>query len=638
MAVKADFEDLAREVVAAFGGADNIRGVVHCATRLRFALIDAARADVKAAESAPGVLTVVTAGGQHQVVVGNDVPFAYEAVVALPGMQGKGGKESSTAEPAPKEKKNPLDAFVDIISAIFTPVLWALAGIALGKAGLSMVAQFGWLSPESTEYIVFNAAVDGLFTFLPLFLAVTAARRFRANEFIAMAVVAPLLHPDLVALMGGEEALRFFGLPLTSMSYASSVIPAIVSVWALSYVQRGLEKVLPSALRNFMVPLLCVIVMVPLVLLTIGPLTMLLANGISSGLLAIYQAMPWLAGALLGGFWQVLVIFGLHWGLVPVMLNDLATVGYSTIMAPLMPAVLAQCGAVLAVAIRTRNAKRRKLASPAAVSGFLAGVTEPIIYGVNLPLKVPFIIGCVSGAIGGAIVGIGGNAQDAFVFPSLLAFSASFTVGSIYTQVFASGLAILLAFIGTFVMLPSIERKEEAEAAAAEAAAGEAAAEVAGAASISGTVPVLLPVAGEVIPLAEVADPAFSSGAMGTGTAVLPTSNEFFAPVSGKVVAAPASGHAYGIRTEEGAEILVHIGIDTVKLKGEHFAPQVRKGDTVTRGQLLGTADVAAITAAGFDTTTILVVTNPAKFAAVRVPEHTGAPAVRGEAGFMITL
>ena len=163
--------------------------------------------------------------------------------------------------------------------------------------------------------------------------------------------------------------------------------------------------------------------------------------------------MPWLAGALLGGFWQVLVIFGLHWGLVPVMLNDIATIGYSTIMAPLMPAVLAQCGAVLAVAIRTRNAKRRKLASPAAVSGFLAGVTEPIIYGVNLPLKVPFIIGCVSGAIGGAIVGVGGNAQDAFVFPSLLAFSASFTIGSIYTQVFASGLAILLAFVGTFVML-----------------------------------------------------------------------------------------------------------------------------------------------------------------------------------------
>ncbi|WJZ03449.1 beta-glucoside-specific PTS transporter subunit IIABC [Corynebacterium freiburgense] len=632
MATTIDFQLLAREVVNALGGAENIRSVVHCATRLRFALADSSRADLKKVQAVPGVLTVVYAGGQHQVVVGNDVPLAYNAVVALPGMGSKGGKE--TEAPASKSgKKNPLDAFVDIISSIFTPVLWALAGIALGKAFLSMSVQFGLLNQETTEYVVLNAAVDGLFTFLPLFLAVTAARRFRANEFIAMAVVAPLLHPDLVTLMSSKESLSFLGLPLTPMSYASSVIPAIASVWALSYLQRGLEKILPSALRNFMVPVLCVVIMVPLVLLTIGPLTMLLANAISQGLLAVFQAAPWLAGAILGGFWQVLVIFGLHWGLVPVMLNDIATVGYSTIMAPLLPAVLAQCAAVLAVAIRTKDAKRRKLAAPAAFSGFFAGVTEPIIYGVNLPLKVPFIIGCVSGAIGGAIVGIGGNAQDAFVFPSLLAFSASMTVGSVYTQIFASGLSIALAFIGTFIALPSVERKE---ALAAENQTELS--DMAQAIETGGTVPVLLPVEGIVIPLEQVADPVFSGGTMGIGTAIQPSSNEFVAPVSGKVVSAPKSGHAFGIRTADGIEVLVHIGIDTVKLKGEHFSPQVHQGDEVTQGQPLATADLQAITEAGFDTTTILVVTNAAKFAAVRVPEPSGASAIRGEAGLLITL
>ncbi|MDO5076181.1 beta-glucoside-specific PTS transporter subunit IIABC [Corynebacterium sp.] len=639
MAVKADFEDLAREVVAAFGGAENICSVVHCATRLRFVLADSARADVKAAQSAPGVLTVVTAGGQHQVVVGNDVPFAYEAVVALPGMQGKGGKESSAAESASKEKKNPLDGFVDIISAIFTPVLWPLAGIALGKACLSMASQFGWLAQESTEYVVFNAAVDGLFTFLPIFLAVTAARKFRANEFVAMAVVAPFLHPGLVALLDSGEPLHFFGLPLTPMSYASSVIPAIVSVWALSYVQRWLERVLPSALRNFLVPVLCVVIMVPLVLLTIGPATMLLANAISGGLLAVYGFAPWLAGGVLGGLWQVLVIFGLHWGLVPVMLNDYATVGYSMIAAPLMPSVLAQCAAVLAVAVRSRDAKRRKLAAPAAFSGFFAGVTEPIIYGVNLPLKVPFIVGCVAGAIGGVIVGVGGNAQDAFVFPSLLAFSAALTVGSVYTQIFACGLAIVLAFVGTFVLLPNVERKEAAllEAPVEPVEPAEPASVASAVDQPSGTIPVLLPVAGKVVALSEVPDPVFAGGAMGVGTAVVPSEGEFFAPVSGKVVSAQDSGHAFGIRTADGVEVLVHIGIDTVKLRGEHFTRHVRKGDQVSQGQPLCTADLAAISAAGYDTTTILVVTNAAKFAAVRVPEHSGAPALRGEAGILIT-
>ncbi len=559
----------------------------------------------KALENIDGVIALVKAGGQHQVVIGNEVPNVYAEIVAQPGMASKDVKgKGAVQEEGPVEKKNIFNAFVDLISSIFSPILWPLAGIALLKAVLSMGNTLGWFSTESTNYIVMNAAADGLFFFLPLFLAITAARKFKVNEFIAMATVAPLVYPSIIALTEVEEPLKLFGIPLVTMDYSSSVIPAIVTVWVAGYLQRFFEKVLPAALRNFMTPVLVVVIMVPLVLLTIGPATMLLANGISAAVMWIFDFAPWLAGGLMGAFWQVLVIFGLHWGFVPVFLNDISNIGTSQIMAPLQAAVLAQAAAVLAVAIRTQVDKRRKLAGPAAVSGLLAGVTEPAIYGVNLPLKVPFYSGIAGGAVGGIIIGLSDTAFNSFVFPSILAFPAALGTGNFSLFVIGTVVAMIIGFIGTWILLPKVERDE---AAASEVAATPEFSVP------SGTL--ISPAPGQVIPVAEIEDKVFASGNMGETFAVEPTDGRILAPIAGKIIAAPKSGHAYGIKGDNGMEVLVHVGIDTVQLDGKGFTPQVTVGETVTLGQPLVDVDLAAITEAGYKTTTIVIVTNSKKLA-----------------------
>lgn len=638
MATKVDFAPLAEDVLAALGGKDNIASFAHCATRLRFKVKDSSKADLKKVEKIDGVITALSAGGQHQVVIGNDVPFAYEAVAAIPGMAHKGAKDDGgavdTQDDEPVEKDaNLFNRFVAMISAIFSPVLWCLAGIALGKAFVSAAATMGWMSSDTTTYSILTATFDGLFNFLPFFLAVTAARYFRTDIFVAMAVVAPLLHPTLTALVDSPDPVTLFGIPVSMMSYASSVIPAIVAGWVLSYVERWLNKVLPSAIRNFMVPLLCVTIMVPLVLLTIGPATNFVANGISSGVNWLFDFVPWLAGAVLGAFWQVFVIFGLHWSFVPIMLNHLATQGFTYITAPLMAAVLAQAGAVAAVALRSKNASRRKMAGPATLSAFLAGVTEPTIYGINLPLKTPFYVGCVSGAVDGAIISAGGSAFNSFVFPSILAFPAGATIGSFPMLVIGTVVGIVGGFVGIWILLPSTEAKFDAEgntenannannADSNDTASEASPAGVADTATVGpddGVTDIHAPIAGKVVALENVTDKVFASGAMGKGLGIKPTDGHVVAPVAGTIIAAPKSGHAFGIKTDNGVELLVHVGLDTVKMKGAGFSVQVARGDRVEAGQLLAIVDLKAIAEAGYEDTTIVVVTNTAKLTDVSV-------------------
>lgn len=605
MATKTDFAPLATGVVDALGGPDNICSYTHCATRLRFKLRDPKLANKEAAEQAPGVLSVVTAGGQHQVVVGNDVPLAYDAVTLVPGMMGKGTKErGASAEEQETTSKNPLNAFMDLISALLVPLVWCLAGLGLGKAFLGLATTFGWLAAESDTYIVFNAAFDAFFYFLPIFIADTAAKRFKVNSYIAMATVAPLVYPAIVAFAERDD-VTFFGIPLSTASYASSVIAPIFAVWIAGYLQRACERLLPGALRNFLTPLLVVGIMVPVVLLTIGPATVWLSQMVANGVNYLFINFPWLGGAVMGGFWQVLVIFGLHWAFTPIFLNELAIDGRSFMMAVLMAPVLAQSAAALAVMLRSKNENRKKVAGAGVVSGFLAGVTEPIIYGVNLPLKLPFYAGCVGGAVGGAIIAMGGNAFDSFVFPSLMALPATTHFGSFTAQLIGSGSAIAIGFAGSWFLTPVAEKQH--------------AAPVKQTAPVTNVKTVVSPISGSIIDLTEVDDKVFSSGAMGQGIAIEPAGlgvSTVFAPISGTVVAIPSSGHAYGIKGQ-GIEVLVHVGIDTVQMNGEGFATAVEKGAVVTAGQAIGTVDLAAVEKAGHPATTMLIVTNSKKLSSV---------------------
>ena len=610
------YEQVADGVLRGVGGAENVASVTHCATRLRFALKDDAKADKAAVEATRGVITVVESAGQFQVVVGNTVGKVYEALIAKPGVTaGSGGGQGGI-----------LNKAIDLVTSIFTPFLWVLAATGLLKALLAVGVRIAPDFAATTTYAILFAAGDAVFQFLPILLAVTAAKKFRANQFTAIAIAGALIYSATIAVLPGADGttvtlqafagaggeITFLGIPVVMISYLSAVIPTILAVYAQSHLERGLDRVLPEALRNFLTPLIVVAVVVPLTFLLIGPISDWVGRGLSAGVGGLWSLSPAIGGAILGGLWQVFVIFGVHWGFVPVMVQDLATQGHSVLTGPLFAAVLAQAAACFAVFLKTRNRELKEIAGPATISGFLAGITEPAIYGVTLRLKKPFVYGVIGGAIGGAIAASGGSAAEGFVLPGAITITSTLNVGNFTLQLVGTGLAMVIAFTLTFLLgfrdLP----------AAAPAADEDAVDPVKAGEVPSEAVAVGAPVAGQAVPLAAVPDQVFSSGKMGPGLAVVPAEGRAHAPVAGTVLA--AMPHAYGIRTDSGLEVLVHIGIDTVRLDGAHFTPRVAQSERVEAGQLLAEFDIEAIKAAGYNPITVMIITNPGNYSVV-VPE-----------------
>ncbi|MFF1252569.1 beta-glucoside-specific PTS transporter subunit IIABC [Pseudarthrobacter sp. NPDC058329] len=605
-----NYRSLAEDILHEVGGEDNITTATHCATRLRLKLRDESKANKAAIEKLPGVITVMQAGGQYQVVIGDNVPSVYAEL----GKISKVTDENAPGENVEAATGNIFNRFIDLVSSIFQPIIWPLAASGLLKAFLSMATQFNWLNAESETYTILAAAGDALFYFLPLFLAVTAARRFKTNQFTSMAIAGALVYPSIVELASAGALVSFAGLPVVMMSYASSVIPIVVAVWLQGYLERFLNRMLPAAVRNFSVPLLTILIMVPLILMTVGPVTTYAAQGISAAIGAAFGFAPWLAGAIMGGFWQVFALFGLHWGFLPLIVNEHATQGFSLIQGPLLPAVLAQAAATLAVVFRTRNAARREVAGPAALSGFLAGITEPAIYGVNLPLKKPFYFGIAGGTVGGAVVAAGGSAPSSFVFPSMLALPAFSSVGSFPLLLIGTGAAIVIAFTLTFLFGFKETEPASTTAPTDDAQVPDGTFPVS---EVVDTVEVLAPVNGRAVALASVPDKVFASGAIGQGLGIVPAEGHVYAPISGTIKAAMKSGHAYGIKSPEGVEVLVHIGINTVQLEGRGFSPAVTHGDHVRAGDLLAVVDLDVVAAAGYNSTTLVVVTNAAQLKGV---------------------
>jgi PTS system beta-glucosides-specific IIC component len=624
MATASKYDTLADAILTGVGGESNVKSVTHCATRLRFQLNDQAKADKAAVEAAPGVITVVEAGGQFQVVIGNTVNNVYEAMTAR-----------SSVSSAGTASGGPLARFIDLITSIFTPLLWVLAGTGLLKALLAVGVKIAPEFATTSTYAVLFAAGDAAFQFLPFLLAVTAAKKFKANPFTALAVVGALVYSATVAVIPGADgttmtlkafadgggSLTFLGIPVIMVSYLSAVIPTILAVWILSLVERVLTRWIPESVRNFAVPMLAVAVVVPVTFLAIGPASYYLGEALSNGVNWLWELSPALGGFILGGTWELLVIFGLHWGFVPVMIQDISSQGYSLLVGPLFAAVLAVAGATAAVWIKTRNHDLKTIAGPATVSAFLAGITEPAIYGVVLRLKKPFIYALIGGAIGGGIAAFGGSTADGFVLPGAITLTATMNIGSFTLQLVGCAVAIAVAFTLTLVLgfkdLPN----------PAPAGAGPEPAD-------PGAVPseafaLTAPVAGQILPLDQVPDKVFSSGAMGPGLAVIPAEGRACAPVAGTLVT--VMPHAFGIRADDGLEVLVHIGLDTVELNGEHFTPAVVQGQRVAAGDLLSEFDIAAIEAAGYRTTTIMIVTNPGPYQAV-VPVADGSVTIKDQA------
>ena len=619
MATATKYDTLAQEILAGVGGEANIASATHCATRLRLVLKDRDKADKPAVEGAKGVITVVEAGGQFQVVIGNAVSNVYEALVASTNIDPStgGGAQGGIVAKA-----------IDLITSIFTPFLWVLAGTGLLKAFLAVAINIWPEWAASSTYAILFAAGDAAFQFLPIFLAVTAAKKFGANMYTSIAIAGALLYSATIAVIPGADGvattlngyaaaggqLTFFGIPVTMISYLSAVIPTILAVYAQSRLEKVLNRTIPETFRNFAIPLIAVAVIVPLTFLLIGPVADWVGTGLSNAVNSLWGLSPAVGGAMLGAFWQVFVIFGVHWGFVPVMIQDIATQGYSVLTGPLFPAVLAQSGAAAAVWLKTRNKELKEVAGPATISAFLAGITEPAIYGVTLRLKKPFIYACIGGAVGGAFAGAAGSAAEGFVLPGAITLSAATNIGNFTMLLIGTALAIAIAFILTMTLgfedLPASQHAAGAEAADAVPATGAL-----------GSGALAAPIAGRVVPLSEVPDPLFSTAALGQGIAVEPTETLVRTPIAGTVSA--QMPHAYGITADNGMELLIHVGVDTVKLDGKHFTPKVKQGDRVEVGQVLAEVDFDAVKADGYSPVTIMIVTNTHNYSAV-VPVAQG--------------
>ena len=602
-----DNQAVGKRVWEAVGGEKNVNSLVHCATRLRFKLKDESVADTQKLKQDPDVIQVVQSGGQYQVVIGSNVADVYQAIVDEQGLTDQSGTED--------QSKNPLNRLIDIISSIFTPFLGAMAAAGILKGFLSLATVLGWLSADTGAYQILFAAADGVFTFLPVMLAFTAAKKFTTNQFLSVAIAMALVYPAITHLAGAGGAVDFFGLPivLAQSGYTSSVIPIILAVWVQSKFEPLVKKVIPQFLQMIFVPMIVLLVMVPLTFLLLGPIGTVIGNGVGSLFNSIYSFSPLVAGLIMGSLWQVFVMFGMHWGFVPIMFLNIEQYGFDVMVPMLLPAVLAQGGAALAVAIRTKDTKLRSLGISSTITS-LFGITEPTVYGVTLPLKKPFVVACLSAGIGGAMIGFGGVKAFSIGLVSLLTIptfiSTNQAVESNVTMaILATALSFVLAFVGTLIVGFDETVQDEKLETNQQTTAGD---------TISSARHNLKsPLSGKVLPLSNVPDKVFSSGAMGKGLAIDPEKGELIAPADGEITTIFPTGHAVGLTTKDGIEILMHIGMDTVELEGQGFETFVKQGDQVKAGDLLVRFDIEAIKAAGYSVITPIVITNTEHFADV---------------------
>ena len=583
---------LAKQLLKLVGGKQNINQVWHCATRLRFTLKDQDKVPKEKVEALDGVITVVEASGQFQVVIGNNVSDVYQEVVKLEPSLSDGTEGPATVTHEKMTFKRAFNGLLTFISGVFTPFLGAMAGAGILKGLLSLAVVLGWLTTKSGAYQIWWAAADGIFYFLPLALAFTAAKQLKVNQFVAMAIAAAMVYPNIVALVG-KPSIDFFGIPVVAANYTATVLPILLVVVVQKFLEPFFNRIWHESVRNILAPLCLLVVIVPLTMLVVGPVSSILSNGLATAIVSLNKSVPVLAGMILGGFWQVFVIFGVHWALVPVMMNNIALYGTDPMMPILLPAVLAQAGAAFAVFLKARDAKMKSLAGSSTITA-LFGITEPTIYGITLKLKKPFYCACVAGAVGGIIVAMSGAGANVASLASILSLPTylgkGFGVSVIGDVVaFVLGVGLTLAFGG--INAPA--KNQAAAAVVADHAETLAA-----------------PVKGTLVALSDVPDEVFASGTMGQGIAIEPEENVVKSPVAGTVSLVYPTGHAIGITSDKGAEILIHIGIDTVNLKGKHFKALIEQGQKVTVGTPLVEFDYQAIQAAGYAPTVMMIVTN----------------------------
>ena len=591
-----DYEKIAQQILQLVGNKQNIISVNHCFTRLRFQLKDNNKANREKLLQTEGVISVVESSGQYQVVLGNKVTKIYDALLPLIG------EINSIKQEQPKVSIG--IKILNAFAAIFTPIIPAIAASGMLKGILAIAVIIG--NYYSTDiktyntYIILHAASDAVFYFMPIILGYTAAKVFKAHEFISMIIGATLCYPSMVSLMTSKSEVTFFAIELTKANYTSSVIPIIIAVFILSYIQRFLEKIIPEVLKIIMVPTFSLLIMIPATLLIFGPIGIYIGEFINWIYYYIMGVSPILLGAFIGGVWCILVIFGAHRAIVPIGINDVAQTGRQNLLAFAGAANFAQAGAAFGVFFKTKNKNLKTVAASATVTA-LFGITEPAIYGANLRLKRPMICAVICGAIAGGLMGWGGSYGNAFANQGVLTIPVYAEAGTKAFLCYLIGIGF--AFFGSCIMtiivgfndIPNEEASKTVQTTSSTQLTSDTA--------------IVSPVAGEVIALDQVKDEAFASGAMGKGIAVYPKVGEIVAPEDCTVTALYPTLHAMGIKLDNGIELLIHIGIDTVNLQGKYFQSYVHAGQHITKGTKLVSFDIDKIKQQ-FDLTTSIIVVN----------------------------
>lgn len=614
------YNELAKAIIENVGGKENIQSLTHCITRLRFQLKDESKANDEVLKKMDGVITISKSAGQYQVVIGNHVSKVYEDACEILGIS---LEKNNDSQQETAEKKKFFDKIIDVISGVFQPILGVLTAAGMIKGFLALFAAMGWVLPESGTYIILNAVGDAMFMYLPVVLGYTASKKFGLNSFVGLVIGLALCYPAVQqsslsmrleplysvfqnTVFEAPVYLEFLKVPIISIDYTSTVVPVILICFFAGKFQKLFEKIVPEILRFFFVPMLTLLVSLVLGFIFIGPLATYASILVTNGILFVRNLSPMLAGAIIGFAWQILVIFGIHWGFIPVYINNIATMGYDNVMMPFFGASFATTAVVLAISLKTKDKKLKSLCIPSVISGIF-GVTEPAIYGILLPLKKPFIISCIASGIAGAYLGYADIKEfimgglGIFEFPAMID-PVTGNIDNVIVGLIGAVIAMIIGFILTMLFFK--DKSEEAtEVEKNEIKQTEKELNL-------GRENIKVPMNGEIIALSEVEDSAFSSGVLGKGLAIKPSEGILKSPIKGQVTALFPTYHAFGLTSESGVELLIHVGMDTVKLEGKYFEPKVKQGDNVEIGQELLHFDIAGIEAEGYSTVTPIVVTN----------------------------
>ena len=613
-----DYESTAKKILQRVGGKENVISLVHCMTRLRFTLKDESVVDDEAVKKTKGVMGVMKKAGQYQIIIGSDVANVFTELNKL----GNFSNEAPKKAPKKQEKQNVFSMLMDTISGIMAPVIPAIIGAAMIKVLLTLLPMIGVLSTKGNTYNLLSVMGDGAFFFMPVLIAMSASKKFGTNMYYAASIALIMLHPNFISLMSNAnnegETIKFLQfIPVTYANYSYSVIPIILAVWSLKYVERLVDKITPVVTKNFLKPMLVVLIEAPIALIVLGPLGAICGNVLSTVVYAIYDKLGFIAIGLVAGVYPFVVMAGMHHAFTPIKLGMIASTGFENfICIGELCSNMAQGAASLAVAVKSNNKDFKQIAGSSAFSALFAGITEPALYGVTLRLKRPMLGACIGATVGGLFGGFFQLKCFGIATPAIVTIVQYVEKGRPQSLLFAALtilLTVVVSFIATMLIgfedivdendeldLLETENKEEVEA-------------------MEYAINITSPVEGNVIPLSEVSDATFAQEILGKGAAIVPEKGVIYAPFDGKIDMMFETGHAVGIVGDDGIELLVHIGIDTVNLEGKYFTPKKVTGDVVKKGDILIEFDIKKIKEAGYDVTTPVIISNTEQYVNVEI-------------------